>query len=148
MAGAVQAAQAILQPVPPPEPGPAAAGIANPEPLQINFFLAFVRLFSRFMACSRGSTCPPVQFYLLAMLLVPYPFASILSGSIVLMFHVESLLGFLGLKKRVSLTAFLLSLDLTLHKPSTWRPFALCLPQMLFYLIWLTHKPAYFYFFF
>ena len=27
--------QAILQPVPPPEPGPAAAGPANPEPLQV-----------------------------------------------------------------------------------------------------------------
>ena len=38
VAGAVQAAQAILQPVPPPEPGPAAAGPANPEPLQIKFF--------------------------------------------------------------------------------------------------------------
>ena len=37
VAGAVQAAQEILQPVPPPEPGPVAAGPANPEPLQVKF---------------------------------------------------------------------------------------------------------------
>ena len=37
VAGAVQVAQAILQPVPSPEPGPAAAGPANPEPLQVKF---------------------------------------------------------------------------------------------------------------
>ena len=53
VAGAVQAAQAILQPVPPPEP-------ANPELLQVEFFLAFVRLFSRFMAYSRDFTWAPV----------------------------------------------------------------------------------------
>ena len=41
--------------------------------------LAFLRLFSRFMACSPGSTCSPVFISVLAMLLVPYPFASILS---------------------------------------------------------------------
>ena len=40
--------------------------------------LAFLRLFSRFMACSPGSTYSPVFISVLAMLLVRYPFASIL----------------------------------------------------------------------
>ena len=37
VAGAVQGAQSILQPVSPPEPSLAAAGPANPEPLQVKF---------------------------------------------------------------------------------------------------------------